>query len=1467
MSKKILRILLWTVAVLLLLIGSSFVLLQVPSVQTWLAQRATAYLSDELKTKVTVGKVSIQFFKKVSLKNLYIEDLHHDTLFYADELLIDIKELSTSQHYLDLNKITLDHAKFFLTRHHGENSDNLKFLSDYFASGDTSATSAKWTIKLRDVRFEDVTFRHDVEDDKPEPGGVDFAHLDVKNVYGDLNDISFVNDSIFVNVDKLRFKDKSGFQLDELSTDAKVASDELRLNKLIIRTPSTDLHTDLTFRYDSMSAFNDFLEKINFNSHFKNSTVSFTDIAFFATDLKGMNSHVKLDGDFKGTVSKFHGKNVTISFGEHSFFKGNVAMTGLPVISETYMDILATDVQVNKKDIESIPLPPFNEHNHLEVPENLVTLGKVNFKGKFTGFFSDFVAYGNITTDIGFISSDMNLKVDRQKKTTIYSGHISTNHFNVGKVFSSNDLGELTMSADIKGSGLKLENADAKLNGTIEAIGFRGYVYRGIKLNGEVAKKLFSGAVAIHEPNIDLDFSGTINFKPAVPDFNFTADIGKAHLDTLNLFNMKGEEMLKTKIVAHFSGKKIDDLEGTIRVDSTDFRFDKVLYHINHMFVSAENINSARSINIQSDNLDADFKGQFEFSTLGDAFKQIMPRYLSNVILPVKSIPSKQDFSFNIRLKNMSVITENFFPSWEVDPNTTINGKFNSLTNDILLNIESSSVRFKNFHFVNTRLNASAGNETMKVALDAGQLFYSDSSYIPSFQFNASTSGNKISFMLQMADSTVYADRANLKGELNFASSKKFDLQFKESSIALGNEIWTMDPGNKISFDSSAIDIRSFSFSKSNEQVNINGIVSKNEKDQLVADFKNFNLKNLNPLLVSSNIKIGGLLNGKAIVADAYKKIKLVSNLDIEKIQFNDDTLGNASFITGYDADKKKISVDAYIQNGSVKTIAVTGEYQTDKEKDNLDFNVKLNNFYLTTIAKYIDDIVSELSGRLSADLKLTGDFSRPVFKGNLNLNRVHCKVNYLNTRYNFTNDITVGENYFELKDFKIFDERSESAIANGRITHSYFKDFYFNVNLDANKFQCLNTGVSENAIYYGTANASGSAYFSGPLESMNMQIQFTSEKGTEIYIPLTNTSEVSQSNFISFREKGKFNIANALTNRVNLSGIKLDMTLDMTPDAEIQIIFDEKIGDKIIGRGYGNLRLDINTVGDFNMYGTYSIESGSYMFTLQNIINKKFEIERGGSISWGGNPYDADINLDAVYTTSTSTLYKILPDSSYRTRLKVDCRLNLSNKLMNPTIKYSINVRGVDASAQSQIQSALNSEAEVSKQMFGLLVLNQFIPTGITSQASNKVDAGAGAGASGVEFLSDQVNNWLSQVSKDVNIGVNYKARDIYSKEEMELMFSKSLANDRLLVEGSVGRVAATGDQTTSNIVGDFNAEYKLSEDGRVRVRAFNKSNTSNFIYNYAPYSQGIGILYRKEFDKFHLFGKRAVSDTSAVK
>jgi hypothetical protein len=1442
-----------------LLIGILFGAVHLDSVQTFLARRLTAYLSSELNTTVNVEKVSIKFIKSVVLKGFYVQDLHGDTLLYSDELNVSINDISTKDHKLEIGKLTLLNGDFNLKQYKGEKHDNLNFISEYFSSDDTSTASAPWKIKVVDVVLNNVHFTHEIKDDTAFTTGVNFSHLDVRDINGEFSDFSVVNDSIFANIKSLAFKDKSGFVLDNFSADAKVSSTEIRLNGLKIKSPNTNIQTDLTFKFDSFPSFDEFTSQVQWQSAFKYSVVSFKDIAFFAPEFYGLEKSLVLDGFFKGSVNNFKGKNVTLAWGESSWFKGNISMNGLPVIEDTYIDINAEQIKTNKKDIEWLPVPPFTEKHNITVPANLAALGNVIFKGKFTGFYSDFVAYGNIRTALGSISSDLNLKYNKKTNTSVYSGHLSANQFDMGKITATKDLGKVTFSVDIKGSGLRLDNINAKLEGKINKLEFKNYAYQNIAIDGQIAKKLFNGALSVNEPNVNFDFRGSVDYRGNLPAFNFVAEVHNAQLDTLNLYKTKIKTNLKTTIRTQFSGNDLDNIVGNIAIENTDFQTGTKLFHINSISLRAEKISRVRTFEILSDNLDAHFNGQFELAKLGDAIKEILPRYLPSVILPKKSFYSNQNFTYDIRIKNVNVFTETFLPFWDFAPNTTITGHFNSVHNDLILDMSTQWIKFKSFSLEDFDIHVLSDQHKMNIDAKAMKITNNGKNFIIQPELDATARGNEVNYTLKLADIDTMPNRAHLEGSMDFFSASNFNLKIDSSYLVIENERWLLDTSNLILFDSSSINLSALNFFNNNEMVQLNGAIGKKKTDKLELHLEGFSLDHVNSFLASDETVFGGVISGDVFLTDVYNQFQLESDIKITNLSVNNDTLGNASIISRYNSDQSIVVSNIGIIKGIAKIIDINGNYYVKRENNNLEYNIKLSNLYMHPLERYIDDVMREVYGKVSADLKLTGSLSKPVFNGTVDLNKTSLIVDYLNTRYSFTTTVQVKENEFLIDGMKLYDVNNNTATLSGKISHTYFKNFRFDVDLYANKFQVLKTTINNNSLYYGTANATGYAHFNGPIENMAMDISLSPDRGTILNIPLNTSSDLSSSNFITFIDRTKDTAQKITRSQVDLSGIKLNMNLDMNRNATINIIFDEKIGDVISGTGTGSLRLDINSAGNFNMYGTYTIERGDYLFTLQNLINKKFTIENGSRITWAGDPLEATVELSATYVVYTSSLYKIIPDSSYKRRVPVDCKLILTNKLLNPTINYDIQVRGLGPAEENLLRTRLAQD--INNQMIGLLLFNQFIPP--SSSTTERLDIGSGASASASELLSNQLSNWLGQISKSVNIGFNYRARDTYTNEEIQVMFSKSLFNERLILEGNVGYL---GDQSyvNSNFVGDFNVEYKLSEDGRFRVKGFNRSNSDNIInYSQAPYTQGLGFFYRKEFNGLKdLFVKQRKKD-----
>jgi hypothetical protein len=440
---------------------------------------------------------------------------------------------------------------------------------------------------------------------------------------------------------------------------------------------------------------------------------------------------------------------------------------------------------------------------------------------------------------------------------------------------------------------------------------------------------------------------------------------------------------------------------------------------------------------------------------------------------------------------------------------------------------------------------------------------------------------------------------------------------------------------------------------------------------------------------------------------------------------------------------------------------------------------------------------------------------------------------------------------YFDQKSIrfehiKVNDVNGNQADLNGVIYHNHLSDFVFNIEINARNFQALNTTFTDNELFYGTAYATGKVKITGPLDLIKLNMALRSEKYTLINIPLTNPEEVSKSSFITFINTNE-TVQVKKEESTKLTGIDMTVELDATPDAEIRLIFDSKIGDIIKGRGNGNLTMTIDPLGEFKMYGNYQVVSGDYLFTLQNLLNKKFVISPGGNIRWSGSPYDAEVDIEGIYKLKTS-LYDLLQDTAYKKRVQVEVILKLTDKLFNPNIAFTIKVPDVDPTTETLINRYINTEQELNKQTMSLLVLNRF------SRASDVEYAGtssSGISANVSEVLSQQLSIWASQISDAFDVGVNYRAADEFSQEELEVALSTNLFNDRVTVDGAVN--VSENNTNTSNLVGDFNVEVKVSKDGRLRFKAFNKSVENTIVNNYASqYTPGIGIFYREEFNTF---------------
>lgn len=1465
--KKTLKISSFTLAVIALLVAAAYFGFRSSRVQTKLTQYIASYVSKKLGTTVTVRGVDIGFFNSIILEGVYLEDLHRDTLIYSEKIKANITGLSFEKHHAQVSRLTLEETKFYLRKYtEDEGKLNLQFIIDAFGKKDTTDTiSVLWTFGVNALRVRQTAFQYDDQLKPRKEWGMDYNHLSVKHINIDLDDISIQGDTIKGNMLSLTCAEQSGFVLQEFSGKATVSSTLLKMDDLHITTPSSKITTQLEFNYMRWGDFLDYVNKVNMHLDLTNSRVSFFDIAYFATALRGMTTTIDVSGKIEGPVRNLKGKKLDIHFGDNTAFQGNVEIEGLPDIKATFMHLNIKKLSTTRADLNRIPLPPFQKGNYLKVPDNVATLGKINFKGSFTGFFNSFVTYGNFNTAIGSIASDISLKKDAQKNVYAYEGKLSANEFNIGKFLESEDyLGKVSLNASINGSGFEKSTINTKLNGVINSLDLYGYNYKNITVEGVFANKIFDGKLDIAEENIKLAFNGNVNLAGALPVFDFSAELKNAHLSKLNILKNRDSVVVSSNLKFNFTGDDIDNGIGTIILTKSAYTEGNQTFSFNDFELNIREQNNHRTLTLLSDIADAEFSGRFKFRHLPEAFNKLMQNYLPAYAGDFKTTAAEKEpevFEYNITLKNTELPEFLFVRKLHLNKPAKLNGNFNSTINSFVLKGDIPELYIDSIKLHHITISAKSVGDEFHAVITTNKLNITDSIYLKKIELNAEISLDKLAYSLRWNNNGKVLNSADISGTAKFAP-RSVEIQILPSEIYIQNQQWAVNPNNKISIDSLNITFNNLTFFSREQSITVDGKVSKIMNEPLDVKFSQFDISNFNSFTEKNGFIFDGYIDGNASITDIRKDLIFTADLNFTELTVNQELIGTGTMSSTYDNVTKVVEAKGKLMRDAVPAIDFIGKYYTAKKENSFDFDLSLDKTPLSIFSKYVAAVMGNLKGYASGKVKLKGTPKDPDITGKLNLQKVNFDIGYLNTHYSFTGDVDVTKNAFIINNLQLHDYVSDLSvlrlrdindgigIVNGKLMHDRFKNFRFEATLQANNMLFLNTTAGMNSLYYGTAYASGLMKFRGTFKSIVMDIAATTDKGTKFNIPLFGTSNVSGADFVTFVSKKDSLIKRAIVKASSSANIQLNFDLEVTPDALVQLIFDPQIGDIIKGRGNGNIQMNINTLGQFNMYGDYVIDEGDYLFTLQNIINKKFTVKQGGTIKWNGDPYDADVNLNAAYRVRTS-LGDIIQVEDSTKRVMVECQMKMTDKLMNPTITFDIDLPNSDQNTITALKSMITTEQEMNNQIFGLLVLNRFMTPG---GGLNNIDGGGALSSNSTELLSNQLSNWLSRISDDFDLGVNYRTGNALTGDEVQAYFSTQLFNNRVILDGNVG-VTSRQSTTSNSIVGDFSLEYKISDDGRFRVRAFNKSNDINLVTNNAPYTQGAGISYRQEFNTFEEF------------
>jgi hypothetical protein len=1409
-----------------------------------------AHINRTYGVEVSIEKVSISLNGTIGLEGVYIADHKGDTLIFADELLSRGLNINRDEFLLSAVDLKLVNPYFNLQRHPGDTLLNLSIFTNKLSGTDTSSSEPVFkTFKLNAVGIINGRFDFDdalIEQDHGMVMDYDHAHVSSLNLNAD--SLVFSGDSLLTSIRLLQFKEQKGFELDSLTGAFKISPRGLDIKNALLTSGNTRIVGDIGFITENYR-WGGFMRNVKMRHDLSDVKLDTKDLWWFVEEFEGLDKHLELRGRFRGSVEKLRARDLWLKWDENSELEGDIKLDGLPKIQETFITLDLRRLSSNKSETERIPLPPFKEGKFLDIPENMSKLGQVAFSGNFTGFLHDFVAYGSFNTAIGYLSSDIAIR-ETHEGTYAYEGDVASQDFNLGEFYDISQLSLLNSSFKIKGEGLRVDDMDADIQGNIAGIIINNYNYQNIEINGSFRKSFFDGIVKSNDENALLDFTGKIDFTSKVPVVKAHADIYHLNLVDLGILKDSSYSTITAYIDLDARGLDPQTATGTLVIEDFSYCQDSKECHFAEIKVDSKNTSKGRRLEIESPILEATLEGSFNLDGLQLSFFQILDQILPSYSAQKTRDKIKQNFDLDMTIKDFTTIRDLFVPELDIASNTKVSILFKQESSKFEILITSDNITYEGNSFSGLTLDMRKPDDLAYFTVLADEIALSDSIYLSNFSVDARSEKDTIYSNLAW-DSSDRGHSGEINGWISVRGNNNFDILFGNSQIVLNEVPWKIAEDAFVKIDSSRIEAREFKITSGEQYISVDGVLSELSRPQMNVQIRGFNLNNLNPFLGSATTKLSGEVTGDVDIRDFYNTRQINSDLIILDLVLNDKEVGDFCLESTWDNENSRLQLAGELENQENFPLKFSGYYKP-LEEEPLELNLELRAFDLSLVNPYLEEGISGLSGTLDADCKLYGTPEKPLLEGTMTFHDAGVNIDYLGTTYYLNQTAQVYPDMITL-DYVIFeDQEGNQGRLNGFVVHNNFEQWSFEVvaDIQKNRMLVLNTNSDMNPIYYGKAYATGYVTIGGYENNLEFDINLRSERGTVISMPLGESEDLAFEDFVVFVDKDNVKVEEVQ----DLSGIDLNFELDITPDAEMRLIFDEAAGDVMKGRGSGHINMEITSEGKFEMYGVIEVKEGNYLFTLRNLINKEFDVLPGGTISWYGDPLAADLNLSTVYSL-TAPLYDIMTENkeAYRNRSPVELIMDLKGKLLNPGINFDIRLPSSDELTKSRLRSVISTEEEKNRQAFALLVLKRFVsPPDVRNEHT-----GFGVAENSAEFITSQFNNWLADISEDFDIGFNYRPGDQITNNELALALSTQLFNERLRLRGNFGvNYGTRSNQNPSSLVGDVEVEYDITKEQNLKLLVFNRTNEFDAVQlNQGLTTQGLGVVYQEEFDNIDEF------------
>lgn len=1429
---------------IILLILFMGILLTLPPVQSFVGRVVTKELKKSTGVDINVKRVAVSIFGGVKLREVLIRDHHQDTMIYAKNIQTRIiSKARLIDGDLIFGDINAQSLIFYMKTYKGEENSNIDVFVEQLDNGKPSS-GIPFIMKVQNLKVANGHFRIENQN-STNPISVDFTQLNA-----DLDNFSIYGDVITADVNMFSIQDHRGIFVENLSGKAKYSNTELFLKDLVATTKEKSHlvgNVVMTYGKGDMSAFTD---KVMITANFEQgSKLSSSDVFFFYPEvIRGKVFDFR--AQVSGTLNDFTANNLFLE-DEETLLNGNLNFKNI-TDSERDFSISGdiTELSSSGKQIKNL-LPNILS----KLPDELDNLGKTSIVGKMYLDRHTLDIQSNITTAIGNATTDIVLGNLTSEGEITYRGRITTQRFNLGRFLKQKSLGPITANLVVNGEGFTEKTVRSTINGTISSFYFTGYNYKKILVSADLKQPYFRAEVHVDDDNAKFSFDGLLDLSKKVMRYELEAQVDYADLNVINLVERDEVSVLKGNAKFNGEGNSLDELSGELNLSRSSYQNQNDTYYFeDFQIISAFEDDNVHVISIDSpDIIEGKLIGRFSYDDLPEIFENALGTLYTNYS-PHK-IKENQFLKFDFSVYNK--IIEVFYPSISLGRNTFIKGNINPDDEIFKLNFVTPSLNIGNNKVSRLNLQVDNKNPLFNAFIEMDSL-RTKHYKIADFGMINVKHNDTLYFRTEFKGGNKSRDFYNLNMYYTINQEKNSVIGFQKSELNFKDYLWHINPDNdqenKIVFHKS-IDNFTFDAIKivhDDQLIKLMGVSKGEDYKDIDLTFKDVDLSKITPDI--ENLSLDGLLNGNVHFSQEKNIFNPVASIEIMNLAINEIALGDFMADIQGDEDLKKFGINAYLYKDSETVFAAEGDLEVVNKETNANFDIRMNGFNIKPFSSFGGDIISNIRGLATGRATVIGSLSNPEINGRIFLDKAGMKVPYLNIDFNLEDnavvDITDRNIFF--RNINLTDTKYQTqSIFNGTITHKLFSNWVLDLYLNTDRFLVLDTKDSEDALFYGTAFIKGNATISGPTSGLLIKANATSEKGTSIKIPIgsnKSSGEVSHINFLSPEEK--YNLKKTKQIGFNTSGLEMLFNLNVTTDAEIDIIIDRASGHAIRGgRGNGVLEMNINTLGSFTMNGILTVEEGHYDFRYGGIISKRFNVKKGGTITWSGNPALANMNIQGIYSTEANPAV-LLDNPNFNRKIPVDLVIDVKGTLealQEPD--FTINFPSVSTVLQSEIQYKLSNDDARRNQAFSLLMFRNF--TG-----SDGMSSGAFAGSL-TETASSLFNNILSDDNSVFQIEVDYTVRnknpnsnrDFEDFDRLGINVSTQI-NEDITINGKLG--VPVGGAQESVVVGNVEVLLRLNEDRSLNARVFNRENDINYFGEGIGYTQGIGITWEANFDTF---------------